>query len=91
MKKIITSFVYKGAQLTYYLEIDKDCKTFLFTPGRSNKDYPDFKLQINNNIFSSAAGIPEEIYAQAVAEVQSLLAQRIPEQINQLIYDSFCN
>lgn len=91
MKKIITSFIYKGALLTYYLEIDQSCHTFLFTPGITNKDFPEFKLEIENNIISSAAGIPSEIYEQAVAEVQSLITHRIPEQIQQLIHDSFYN
>ena len=91
MKKIITSFLYKGSLLTYYLEIDQACKTFIFTPGRTNKDFPEFKLEIENNIFSSSAGIPTEIYEQAVAEIQSLITHRIPQQIKQLIQDSFCN
>lgn len=91
MKKIITSFIYKGSILTYYLEIDQACQTFIFTPGRSNKELPEFTIRIENNIFSSVAGIPHEIYEQAIAEVQSLITNRIPEQIKQLIHDSFYN
>ena len=91
MKKIITSFIYKGSVLTYYLEIDQSCQSFIFTPGRSNKELPEFTIHIQNNIFSSVAGIPHEIYEQATAEVQSLITYRIPEKINQLIHDSFSN
>ena len=91
MKKIITSFVYRGTLITYYLEIDQVCETFIFTPGRSNKEFPEFTLKVENNIFSSVAGIPHEIYEQAVAEIQSLITHRIPEQIRQLIHDSFSN
>lgn len=91
MKKIITSFLYNGVLLTYYLEIDQECKTFTFTPARGNKDFPEFTLKVENNIFSSVAGLPHEIYTQAVAEVQSLITNRIPEQIRQLIHDSFSN
>jgi hypothetical protein len=91
MKKIITSFIYKGSLLTYYLEIDQACETFIFTPCRSNKELPEFTLKVQNNKFSTVSGIPKEIYEQAVAEVQSLITHRIPEQIQQLIHDSFCN
>ena len=89
MKKLITSFSVNDSVIRYYLEISEDRKSFIFTPCRSNKDYSVFTLTMSNNELKPEGLIPSGILEQAIEEVQSLLSNKIPEKIHQLIWESF--
>jgi hypothetical protein len=89
MKKVITSFTLNGSIVRYYLEISEDQHSFIFTPCRSNKENSEFKLTLNDNELIPEGTIPSGILEQAVEEIQSLLTNKIPEKIHQLICESF--
>ncbi|HEU0064828.1 MAG TPA: hypothetical protein VFQ58_07345 [Flavisolibacter sp.] len=89
MKKLITSFTLNGSVLRYYLEISEDHQSFIFTPCRSNKDNSEFKIILNNNELIPEGIIPSGILEQALEEIHSLLTNKIPEKIHQLICESF--
>jgi hypothetical protein len=91
MKKLITSFTFNGSVVRYYLEIAEDQHSFIFTPCRSNKDNSEFKITLNNNELKPEGTIPSGILEQAIEEIQSLLSNKIPEKIHQLICESFLN
>ena len=89
MKKLITSFTLNGKVISYYLEISEDRHCFIFTPSISNKDSSEFTLTLKNNELKPEGNLPDGILEQAIEEIQSLLSNKIPEKIHQLICDSF--